>query len=485
MKVLLLNQPWICDSKKYGVRAGVRWAHIRERDRSTPYFPFPFSLAYATSYLASRGIQPVLRDSIALEETKEQALAYIRHDNFDVVVLETSTASIAIDMAFCDELKSQKPGTVVCMVGQHSTAMPEDVLRSCAVDYVLIGEYDRSLFNLVIALAAQQPIERMRGIAFRQGDIIINNGREELVPFDDLPPPYRDRNLVRKYNESPLRGFPNLPMLTSRGCSYKCTFCIEAVVNYGARSNFRYRSMEKVVAEMRSLIDDYGVQEIYFDDAFFTPRHAEEVSKTILDNKLKLFWSCWIDRSTSQETLALMRKSGCSGVKFGVETFDETIGLGVKKKVVPKVVKDLVGRCRRAGLLTHASFIFGLPGETKESMKHTLQSAMALGTSTTQFSVATPLPGTEFFEQAKQNNWLTTYDWSRYEGGGNSSVLKYDDLTPEDLKAAVRRARKLKILRLFKDPRLLAIFTIKTIKMMGFRGFLADASRKAVFLARN
>lgn len=484
MRVLLINQPWICTDKEYGLRSGVRWAMIRKRDRSMPYYAFPFPLAYAASYLRSKGIDSELRDSLALEESKEDALHYIAKEQFDVIVVETSTASISYDMAFCDAVKERCPGTLLCAAGQHSTALPDEVLSQSSVDVVLIGEYERSLHQVVDCLQRGTSWAHVPGISYRSlSRAVVNNGRAAPLSMDELPPPYRDKALIGKYNEPASRYYPNLPMMTSRGCSFKCTFCVEATLNYGPKSTFRYRSLDKVIEEMRVLVDEYGIREIFFDDAFFTSRRAEDVANAILKSGLSVHWSCWIDRTVSEETLRLMKRSGCSSVKFGVETFDERIGSNARKHVFPAIVKTLVERCHRVGLLTHATYVFGLPGETPETLEHTLQTAMALGTSSTQFSIATPLPGTEFFNQAKANGWLTTFDWSKYEGQ-SSAVLKYDRLTPRDLENAMVRVRKLKMLRLLRQPKLLVLFVIKMIRMMGVRKFLNDITQKSLFMVK-
>lgn len=482
MSVLLLNQPWIDDEDEYGLRAGVRWAQIRKRDRSMPYYSFPYALACATSYLNANGVAAVLRDSIALGEKKDQALQHIVDHAYDVVVLETSTASIAYDLDFCDAVKTLRPETVVCFSGQHATAMPEDVLRSGRADFVLIGEYEKTLLDLCRSLkAGEAPADRMRGLAYLREGGFVDGGRQGQLDLAELPPPYRDPSTIQKYNEPSARSFPNATVMTSRGCSFQCTFCIEASVNYGSPSRFRYRPLEHVRAEILTLATDHGVREIFFDDAFFTGKRAVEISDLMAALPVRLHWSCWIDRGVPEEILRKMKKSGCSGVKFGVETFDPEIGLAAKKRVRRTAVEALVQRCHKVGLLTHASYIFGLPGETRQTLENTLQAAAALKTTSFQASIAIPIPGTELFDQAKQNNWLRTTNWNEYEGQG-SSVLKYEDLKEADLLWAMTQARRLKIRKLLKNPVALSLYVFKLFRMMGPREFLRDMQRKTAFL---
>ena len=482
MSVLLLNQPWIDDADKYGLRAGVRWPQIRKRDRSMPFYSFPYALACATSYLNANGVEAVLRDSIALGEKKQQALQHIVDHAYDVVVLETSTASVEYDLAFCDALKALRPGTTICFSGQHATAMPEDVLRSSRCDFILIGEYENSLLDLCRLLkSGQAPVGKMKGLAYLRGGQFVDGGRRELLDLGVLPPPYRDPLTIQKYSEPSARFFPNAAVTTSRGCSFQCTFCVEASVNYGAPPRFRYRPLENVRDEILRLVADHGIREIFFDDSFLTNKRAVEIAELMDALPARLHWSCWIDRGVSEETLRMMKKAGCSGVKFGVETFDAEIGLAAKKRVRREAVEALVQRCRKVGLLTHASYIFGLPGETRQTLENTLQAAASLKTTSFQASIAVPIPGTELFDQAKKNNWLRTTNWNEYEGQ-DSSVLKYQDLNEADLFWAMAQARRLKIRKLLKNPLALSLYVIKLLRMMGPKEFLRDMQRKTAFL---
>jgi len=482
MKVLLLNQPWIDDDDRYALRAGVRWPQIRRRDRSMPFYSFPYALACATSYLKANGVDAALRDSIALGERKEQALQHILANDYDVVVLETSTASIEYDLRFCDAIKALRPGTIICFSGQHATAMPEELLRTSRADFALIGEYEKSLLDLCrLLIAGHAPVARLKGLAFLREQQFLHGGRRELLDLAELPPPYRDPATIQKYNEPSARFSPNAAVMTSRGCSFQCTFCVEASVNYGAPPRFRYRPLDNVRQEILELVSHHGVREIFFDDAFLTSQRAHEISELMGALPARLHWSCWIDRGVSEETLRKMKKAGCSGVKFGVETFDPQIGIAAKKRVRRDAVESLVQRCRKVGLLTHASYIFGLPGETRQTLENTLQAADALRTTSFQASIAVPIPGTELFDRAKANNWLRTTNWSEYEGQG-SSVLKYENLNEADLLWAMSHARRLKIRKLLKNPVALATYVIKLLRMMGPREFLRDMRRKTAFL---
>jgi len=230
--------------------------------------------------------------------------------------------------------------------------------------------------------------------------------------------------------------------------------------------------MEHVFSEISMLIERYGMKEIYFDDALFTIARAKEIANEMLARKINIPWSCWIDRHISYNDLKLLRRSGCSAVKFGIETANPDIerstgapgaprvkpvvptrcapvgrrperpfthgrspwssGFGIGKLLQIDTIIKLIRNCRRLGISTHASFMVGLPSETKETISQTVRFAFSIGLSSCQFTVATPLPGTAFYEQALKNRWLTTGDWSRYESL-NSCVVTYPGCTDSDI----------------------------------------------------
>jgi radical SAM superfamily enzyme YgiQ (UPF0313 family) len=270
--------------------------------------------------------------------------------------------------------------------------------------------------------------------------------------------------------------------MTSRGCPYRCIFCVESKAFYG-KPKFRFRSMENVMKEIDVLISDYSVKEIFFDDTYFPNKRARELAEAILQKNFRVMWSCWIDRSADLELLSLMKKAGCTGIKFGVESFNPDILKNSQKDIDFESIQELVGNCKKLGLFSHASYMFGLPGETKNTIQTTIEKAFKLRTTTSQFSVATPLPGTDFYEMARENRWLVTDDWSKYEGAG-TAVVSYPGLSAADIEEGIKTVRKKKILALLANPVALCAFLLKLFHMKGAKGLLNEVIKKAGFLIR-
>jgi anaerobic magnesium-protoporphyrin IX monomethyl ester cyclase len=482
MRVVLVNSPWIRDGDRYSVKAGARWAHIRTRRKTIPYYPFPFAMAYATAVLKQDGNDAVLIDAIAEELTTEQCLDKIKNLGPDLLVLETSTPSIQSDLGFC-KTAFELIGKPIVFSGPHATALPEETLDRSQGFAVLRGEFDYTLRDLVRALSESKSMETVQGLTWKgKHGVISNPDRPLITDLDALPFPERDGLPMLRYTDPACKQFPNVSIITSRGCPHKCIFCLESTVFFHSPS-FRTRSPVSVVNEMEFVIGRYGAREVYFDDSSFTVSHthARSVSKEIIERGLRIHWSCMADANIDFETMEWMKKSGCTGLKFGVETADPEIMKKINKKLDLKKVKEFASNARKLGLYTHGTFMFGLPGESKRSIERTLEFAFSLKCTTSQFSVATPFPGTEFYAMAKRENWLITGDWSRFDGG-ETPVISYDNCSAEDIKYGIEMAKKRKIINLITNPAVLSQYLWKLYKMKGFWGLMGEITSKAGYL---
>ncbi|MBN1552656.1 radical SAM protein [bacterium] len=482
MKVMLINSPWVHDREQYGVKAGARWAHVRPRRKTIPYFPYPFAMAYAASNLMQAGIDTVLLDAVAMEISVSETLNAITQCNPDMIVLETSTPSIESDLHFASMVAKSVDASIV-FSGPHATALPEDVLRSSEGRAVLRGEYDITIVELAQAIDDRSSLANILGISWKSGDAVTHNPNRSLITdLDELPYPVRKGLPMERYTDPACKKFPNVSIISSRGCPYRCIFCLESTVFFHTPS-FRRRDPQKVVDEMIHVIDNYNAQEIYFDDSSFTAshQHARAVAQAIIDRRLSIAWSCMADARVDFDTLKLMKSSGCTGLKFGVETADEAIMKRINKKLDLNNVRRFAEDCKKLGLYTHGTFMFGLPGETKKSIQKTIDFAFSLDCTTSQFSVATPFPGTAFYEMAKTEGWLVTDDWNAFDGG-QSPVVSYPECSRQDIIEGLERAKKRKILQLITHPVVLSQYLYKLYKMKGFWGLMSEIAGKAGYL---
>lgn len=443
MKVMLVNLPWHRGSA-WGVRAGSRWPHIRgpqERD----YLPFPFYLAYGAALLLREGFEVVLLDAIAQQMPEGPFLDRVRYERPDLLVAEVSTPSLAYDLALLGRLPRELP---VVLCGPDANIKEPQVLKRYAqIHYVLQGEYEMTLLDLVRHLASMAELSKVQGLLYRRnGSFEVNPPRALLPNLDELPWPWRDPLPMYQYNDAP-GGIPrpSVQMISTRGCPYNCGFCLWPQVMYGGR-NYRMRSVKDTVDEMEYLVQHFGFRSIYFDDDTFNisrPRtllFAEEVKRRRAEGRLSVPWAL-MGRADlmDEEVLTRLAESGLAAVKYGVESAVQELLDGIDKAMDFRKADRMIRFTQSLGIKTHLTFTFGLPGETKETIKRTIDYALNVNPDTLQFSVTTPFPGTWYFKELQKAGLIESTDWSRYDGN-HSSVIRTNHLSPEDLVAAEREA---------------------------------------------
>lgn len=467
--VFLANLPWELEKDEYAVRAGSRWAHKRNKRKDLYYYPFPFYLAYATAVLEKDGYNVFLRDYLTSELVSGDLFKDLRGKNPDLFVAEIATPSFDNDIKIFKKVK-EEIGCRIVLCGPHATVYTKKTIEeSPFVDYVMFGEYEYTLRELAESISANKPLKGVKGLAYREnGKVIVNEKRPLIQNLDELPFPSRHFLPINRYNDSFARGYPNIQMISSRGCPYKCSFCLEPEVFYGTHM-FRYRSAKNVVDEMEQIIKAYNPEEIYFDDAIFTVgrERVKQICQEIKNRDLRVNWSVMGDTINPDESIIkAMAEAGCVGMKFGVESANEHILKNIMKFISLEKTKEVVKWCKKYGLRTHATYMFGLPGETKETIKKTIDYAIKLNTNSAQFSIATPYPGTAFYDQAKREGWIAKEDWTQFDGN-TSYVINHPTLTQEELYNALIYARSRYYRRLAMRPSEVYYFLKKTYNLEG------------------
>lgn len=486
MKILLANVPWSTEKGKYGVRAGSRWAHTRSKDVQTVnYYPFPFFMAYATAILKKNGVRAKIKDCLAEGVSEDEFFVFLGREGFDIIIMETSTVSIYNDLKMAEKIKKET-GAKLVLCGTHTSALYKEIMKEAEfVDFIMYGEYDYTALDLVKTLKGRGNLKNVDGIVYRKGKKIIVNRRRELVGnLDELPYPEREELPMDKYNEPFCKNMPNVQMITSRGCPYNCIYCVEPSVYYG-KSNFRSVSPENVVDEIEFVINKYKPKEIYFDDSSFTvdQERVKKICDIMIERGIKIKWSCMADTKTKYDTLKKMKAAGCISIKIGVESADMGILKNIRKAFTTEDARRTVRDCKKLGIFTHSTYMFGLPGETRETIEKTIKFFLELKTDTAQFSAATPYPGTDFYKMCRKNGWLTTDDWTRYDGS-DCSVISYPDCTKEMIEGAIIKAKKRLFVAVLKNPRVLTSYVVGSYKSDGLSGILKNAMKKTKFLAR-
>lgn len=441
-KALLVNLPW---QKKgmTGVRAGSRWPHIKDVSEGN-YFPFPFFLAYATALLRKNDIQADVIDAITQQMSEDDFLEELSCRDFDILVAETSVPSFYYDMELLKKLSSQ--GATIVLCGPHyETYSPSFLEQNRFIEYILFGEYEFTLLALMKALSeGQKDFSSIQGLIWRDSQ---NQGVKNMPrpPFDInlLPWPHREGLPMDKYWDLPGDiPFPSVQMLASRGCPFSCNFCLWPQVLFNGNT-YRARTVKDCIDEMEFLVVKMKFNSVYFDDDTFNvgkPRMLQFCNEII---KRELHTTPWAIMAKpdlmDEEILETMREAGLEAIKYGVESVAQKLVTDCGKPLDLKKVTRIIKYTKYLGIKAHLTFSFGLPGETQQTIKETIDFALEMEPESVQFSIVTPFPGTKLFDQLDKENRILTKDWSLYDGHYNC-VYQPHNLAPSDLAEAKAHA---------------------------------------------
>ncbi|MBI2819360.1 MAG: hopanoid biosynthesis associated radical SAM protein HpnJ, partial [Acidobacteria bacterium] len=424
MKTLLLNPP---SFENFDGGASSRWPATREI-RS---FWYPVWLAYPAGMIPDSKLVDAPPHDITVEQTIEMARDY------EFLVLFTSTPGFGSDIHLAAMMKDVNPKLKIAFVGPHVTTLPEESLRaSNAIDFVCRKEFDYS----VTEFAAGKPLEQIGGISYRRnGSVVHNPDRDQIQDLDSLPFAVdiykRDLDITR-YNV-PFLLHPFLSFYTERGCPALCTFCLWPQTLSG--HPWRVRSADNVAEEVKRALAYYpNLKEIFFDDDTFNIRAARVKELCAKLKPLNFTWSCTSRVTVKYETLKAMKDAGCRLLIVGFESGDPQILKNIKKGATVEQALEFRKNCKKLGLVIHGDFIIGLPGETPETIRRTIDFAKKLDCETIQVSIAHPYPGTEFYDQVVKRGQLTAAAMTD-EQGHQLPNIAYTSLSSTDMLEAVEQ----------------------------------------------
>ena len=346
-------------------------------------------------------------DTQVLELNYDQIKDYIKREKPEVVGIAAITFTLLDSLYAAKIVKEVDPSIKIVLGGPHATLFPRETAELKNVDYVLTGEGEFTFPKILDALDNGTDLSQVPGIFYRENGTIKQGPLPKLIAdLDEVPIPDRTLTPYKKYSSVLAHANPLTTAVTSRGCSYRCTFCDRPQM--GGKS-YRARSPKLVVDELEEC-HKLGIKEVMFYDDTFTMLmdRAKEICEEILRRKLDIKWDCRtrVDRVTP-ELVRLMKKAGCVRINFGVESGTEKGLQTVKKQVSLQQVRDAFKICRQEKMETLAYLMIGLPGETKEEMYQTISFAKSIKPNFLHFTVMTPFPETQIW-----NDFLARGDLS-------------------------------------------------------------------------
>ena len=370
-------------------------------------------------------------------------------------------------------IKSVYPAARIVVGGPHATSRPGEFLSSTSIDMVVLAEGEVTLCDVLDYYSGKKSIGEINGISYMKDGEICVRPPEYIQDLDSLPYPAYHMADMEKYFSLALQGlgsrytdiFHNpkreITVITSRGCPYECIFCsIHPTMGY----KFRYQSPEYVAGHIELLVKKYGVQLIHFEDDNLTlnqPRF-ESIMDMIWERGLRFEWDTPNGVRADALNFRLLEKVKRSGVRelrIAVESSNtHVLNDIVKKKLDLQKTVETMKNCHKLKIPLSAFYIIGFPGETKEDIKGTLNFALEMMRKynvTPHLHIAIPLVGTEMYEIAKKNGYLTSEDYTEgfIQGMGR---IKTEHFTPEELREFsvqfYKKVRKAYLMRKIQNP---------------------------------
>jgi hopanoid biosynthesis associated radical SAM protein HpnJ len=390
-------------------------------------------LAYPAGMLEGSRLLDAPPHHVSFEQTVELGKQY------EFLVLFTSTPGFEGDVKLVTAMKVANPNLKIAFVGPHVTTLPERSLRECpAIDFIVRKEFDYA----TVEFANGKPLDQILGISYlKNGKVMHNLDRPAVEDLDALPDVvdvYKRDLDVPRYNV-PFLLHPFVALYTTRGCPAQCTFCLWPQTLSG--HPWRKRSSDAVAREMAKAKEYWpNVKEYFFDDDTFNIQKARTIELCSKLKPLNLTWSCTSRVTTDYETLKAQKEAGCRLLIVGYESGNAQILKNIKKGATVERARQFTKDCKKLGLVVHGDFILGLPGETKESIRETIDFAKELDVETIQVSIAHAYPGTEMYDYAKANGFIVTEGSKMVDEGGHQlAQIQYPGLPREHVMEMVHK----------------------------------------------
>lgn len=324
-----------------------------------------------------------------------------------LVGISTITSTAPRAYAIADRVRQR--GIPVLMGGPHVTFMTDEALEHA--DFVIRGEGEQTLMAFVDAWEKGESFSGIPNLSYRENGRTVHNARRPFVKdLDQIPFP--DLSLLKLTGG--VAGLSSIPVQTSRGCPFDCSFC-SVTGMFGKK--YRFRSTENIIAELR-LYDDRKNLIFFYDDNFTADRRrAKDLLEAMIREKFRFKWTTQVraDVAKDLELVRLMKKAGCHTLYIGFESVNPESLKSMKKKQSVEEIAEAIKILRKQRINIHGMFVYGFDADDWTTVKQTVRFAKRSKLNSTQFLILTPLPGSEFFDKVSHENRIQFRDWALYD----------------------------------------------------------------------
>jgi anaerobic magnesium-protoporphyrin IX monomethyl ester cyclase len=367
----------------------------------TVNFP-PMGISYIASVLREHDISVSVFDMRLKNYDRERLASIIKKDKPGIVGISSTTFGFNEAINLAQFIKNISKDIITVMGGPHASIMPEESAKF--FDYVVVGEGEYTVLDMVNAIEGKEDITKVKGIVYRKDSKTITTPQRPYIQdLDTLPYPAYDLFPLKDYN------LMILPLLTSRGCPYQCIYC-STYKTFGRP--FRPRSPDNIFAEIKFMMATYGVRRFdVLDDNFaMDSQRVINLCQQIIDNKLNIKWECGqgirADR-LNEGVLSIMKKAGCTLIAVGIESTSKKVLLSLKKHSDIDKVRKVLMEAKKVGLTTKGFFLIGSPDETYEDFLKSIEFFKDVDIDFPRFGMLVPYPGTELAKWASENPDVT------------------------------------------------------------------------------